>query len=54
MSRFVVDVSVVVQLLITDNNAEKLNYALITVDQRQARAALAEGIPLKDIADFSS
>lgn len=32
--------------------AEKLNYPLITVDQKQSKAAQAEGVILKDIADF--
>lgn len=34
--------------------AEKLNYPLITVDQRQAKASQAEGITLKDITDFTA
>lgn len=34
--------------------AEKLNYPLITVDQRQAKASQSEGVTLKDIADFTS
>jgi predicted nucleic acid-binding protein len=33
--------------------AEKLNYPLITVDRRQAKASQAEGITLKNIADFT-
>jgi len=33
--------------------AEKLNYPLITVDQKQAKASQAEGITLKNIADFT-
>lgn len=34
--------------------AENLNYPLITVDKKQAKASQAEGITLKDIADFTS
>jgi predicted nucleic acid-binding protein len=34
--------------------AEKLTYPLITADRRQAKASQAEGITLKDIADFTS
>jgi len=33
--------------------AEKLNYPLITVDQKQAKASQTEGITLKNIADFT-
>jgi len=33
--------------------AEKLNYPLITVDQKQAKASQAEGVTLKNIADFT-
>jgi len=33
--------------------AEKLNYALITVDQKQANVAEAEGVLQMDIADFT-
>lgn len=33
--------------------AEKLSYPLITIDQKQSKAAQAEGITLKDIADFT-
>lgn len=32
--------------------AEALNYPLITVDERQSNAALAEGIELKPLSDF--
>lgn len=34
--------------------AENLSYPLITVDQRQSKAAQGEGITLKDIEDFKS
>ncbi|HEX9839781.1 MAG TPA: type II toxin-antitoxin system VapC family toxin [Anaerolineales bacterium] len=33
--------------------AEKLNYPLITADERQERAASAEGITIKALTDFS-
>lgn len=34
--------------------AERLTYPLITADRRQTKAAKAEGLTLKDIADFTS
>jgi predicted nucleic acid-binding protein len=34
--------------------AQDLNCPLITVDQRQTQAALASGVSLKPITDFSS
>lgn len=34
--------------------ASKLQHPLITIDQRQAKAAQAEGVTLKPITDFSS
>ncbi|MAS37002.1 MAG: twitching motility protein PilT [Anaerolineaceae bacterium] len=34
--------------------AESLGYPLITVDEHQSKAALAEGIPLKSLSDFKS
>jgi predicted nucleic acid-binding protein len=33
--------------------AETLNYPLVTVDERQSKAALAEGVHLKPLSDFT-